>query len=141
MTENEIWVAAPPEAVWAVLASPARYSDWVVGTADSYAAAGAWPEPGAELRYDVGVGPFKVGDRTRVLESEPRRRLLLRAELGPLGAIGIGIELEPSGDGTRVTMRERAVEGVANATEPVADTVNAARVAWSLSRLKELAEA
>jgi len=141
VTENEIWVAAPPDAVWDVLASPSRYSEWVVGTTDSQPAAGAWPEPGAELRYDVGVGPFKVGDRTRVLESTPGRLLALRSELGPLGALQIRLELEPSGDGTRVTMTERAVESVAGATQPLADAINAARVAWSLSQLKELAEA
>jgi hypothetical protein len=44
-----------------------------------------WPQPGAELEYRLGAGPITIGDRTVVVESEPSRLLVLRAELRHLG--------------------------------------------------------
>jgi uncharacterized protein YndB with AHSA1/START domain len=134
--ETEVWVAAPAEDVWAVLADPGRYADWVTGTAETQGLDGDWPEVGARLRYTL---PGGLGDETMVVASEPPRHLTLIASLGPVASLAIVLELEPSGDGTRVTMREEA-RGAAALGGPLADAANALRGAFSLERLKELAE-
>src|SRR5919202_5793034 len=81
MARTEIEVAAPPEAVWSVLADAGAYGEWVVGTKNVARADAEWPEPGSALEYELGIGPISVGDHTVVVEAEPPRRLILRAEL------------------------------------------------------------
>src|SRR5689334_7703759 len=107
MAENMVEVAAPPEAVWSVLADPHTYGEWVVGTSETSTGEGLWPEVGASLEYTVGVGPLEIGDRTVVLESDEPRLLVLEARMIHGGAFGIRLELEPTPGGTRVTMVEQ----------------------------------
>ena len=71
MARAEIDVAAPPETVWAVLAEPAAYGEWVVGTKVTRADA-SWPTVGSSLEFRVEVGPLGAGDRTP--SSRPSRR-------------------------------------------------------------------
>jgi uncharacterized protein YndB with AHSA1/START domain len=140
MTESTIWINATPAEVWAVLADPRRYSDWVVGTTESFGVEGEWPDEGSALRWETGVGPARAGDRTHVLRCEPRRRLDLRAELGALGAVDVHVELIADGDGTTAKLAEEATAGAARVASPVVDAVNAVRTAFSLERLKEIVE-
>jgi uncharacterized protein YndB with AHSA1/START domain len=141
MARAEIDVAAPPEAVWDVLADPGAYGDWVVGTKVTRADAN-WPEVGSSLEFRVEIGPVGGGDRTRVVEAEPPRLLVLRAGLQQLGAAAIRLELQPAAGGTRVVMEEDAVEGlVASLRTRVSDAVLKARGDVALGRLKRLAEA
>ena len=136
MAETAVWVAAPADDVWAVLADPARYAEWVTGTSETQALDGRWPAEGARLRYRL---PGGVGDETTVVAAEPPNRLVLVASLGPLASLAITIELVESGDGTRVTLCEDA-RGVAAVGGPLADAANTLRGAFSVERLKELAE-
>lgn len=141
MAVNEIEVAAPPEAVFAVLGDPEQYVDWVVGTTDTGELDAAWPEEGATLRYEAGAGPLTVAGVTEVVESEPPRRLVLRAVVPSLGEVVIELELEPSGGGTRVVMREEPVEGVLEATHTrLSDAALARRNEVALDRLRRLVE-
>jgi uncharacterized protein YndB with AHSA1/START domain len=142
MSENEIQIAAAPERVFAVLADPGSYAQWVVGTDRIRDSTGAWPEPGSRIHHSVGAGAATIDDSTEVLESEPPKRLLLLAHLGPLGSFRIELLLHDGGDGTtRVTMLEKPVEGISRFAGPVGDAVGSVRNKWSLGRLKELAEA
>jgi len=141
MARAEIDVAAPPETVWAVLAEPAAYGEWVVGTKVTRADS-SWPEVGSALEYRVELGPVRAGDETRVVEAEPPRLLVLRAELKQFGAAGIRLELQPSAGGTHVVMEEDAVEGLAATLRTqVSDAVLKTRADVALGRLKRLAEA
>jgi uncharacterized protein YndB with AHSA1/START domain len=141
MARTEIEVAAPPEAVWSVLADAGAYGEWVVGTKNVARADAEWPEPGSALEYELGIGPFGIGDRTVVVEADAPRRLVLRAELKRIGAAAIRLALEPLGGGTRVVMEEEPVEGVVDAlNNRVADAALAQRNALALGRLKSLAE-
>jgi uncharacterized protein YndB with AHSA1/START domain len=141
MARAEIDVAAPPETVWAVLAEPGAYGEWVVGTKVTRADA-SWPAVGSSLEFRVEVGPLGAGDRTRVVAAEPPRLLVLRAELKQFGAAGVRLELEPSAGGTHVVMEEDAVEGlVATLRTRVSDAVLKARADVALGRLKRLVEA
>lgn len=97
---------AEPDEIWAVLADPWSYADWVVGSRQILSADPDWPAPGTEFRHKIGLGPLTTSDTTEVLEADPPRRLVLRAKARPLGVMVVVLELEPAGAGTRVTMVE-----------------------------------
>ena len=135
-------IEAAPEVVWSVLADPTAYGDWVVGTKQVVRADTDWPAPGTSLEYELGIGPIAVGDRTVVVESEPPRVLVLRAELRHLGAAMIRLELEAHDETTRVVMDEAPVEGVVDALHTsVGDAALEQRNRVALERLRRLAEA
>jgi uncharacterized protein YndB with AHSA1/START domain len=140
MAENEMIVAAPRERVFAILADPDRYAEWLVGTARVRDADAAWPAPGARLHYSVGAGAVTLDDSTEVLECDAPERLLLLARLGPLGSFRVELVLRDDGETTHVTMHESAVDGVSKLAEPVTGAIVGVRNAMSLRRLKELAE-
>lgn len=140
MAETEIVIAASRERVFAILADPDRYAEWLVGTARVREADAAWPAPGARLHHSVGAGDVTVDDSTEVLECEAPERLLLLARLGPLGSFRVELVLRDDGETTRVTMHEVAVEGVSKLAEPLTGLAVGVRNAMSLGRLKELAE-
>jgi uncharacterized protein YndB with AHSA1/START domain len=81
-------VDAPPERVFAVLADPKTYADWVVGSDTIRDADPTWPAPGSRFYHRVGVGPIKVKDHTEVLEADRPRKLALHARARPLGTAG-----------------------------------------------------
>jgi uncharacterized protein YndB with AHSA1/START domain len=140
MARNSIDVAAVPEAVWEVLADANTYGEWVVGTKNVAGSDASWPEPGAELEYELGLGPLSVADHTVVVEADAPRTLVLRAEFRHVGAFVIRLELEPLGGGTRVTMDESPVEGMLGARR-VAEMALQLRNDIALARLRALAEA
>jgi len=142
VAENEIHVAAAPDAVWSVLAEPGLYADWVIGTKAVPRGDDSWPQVGSRLEYEIGAGPIGVGDRTIVLESEPPRLLVLRAEMKRLGAATIRIELTPAGHGTKIVMTEEPVEGALDLLHnPITDALLGRRNDIGLDRLRRLAEA
>ena len=142
MAHASIDVDAPPEVVWRVLSDSTAYGEWVVGTKEVVRADDGWPEPGTHLEYALGIGPISIGDRTFVVEAEPPRLLVLRAEFRRLGAAMIRLELEPHGQATRVLMDEAPVEGVVETVHTsISDAALEQRNRVALGRLKALAEA
>ena len=141
MAENEIDIAVPRERVFAILADAQRYADWLVGTDRVRDADDSWPAPGARLHHSIGAAGVTLDDSTEVLECDAPERLLLLAQLGPLGAFRVELLLRAEGESTHVTMNEVAVEGVSKLAEPLTGVAVAARNKFSLERLKELAEA
>jgi uncharacterized protein YndB with AHSA1/START domain len=106
MSDTVATIDAPPERVWAVLADPYTYGEWVVGSDTIRDADESWPRPGSRLHHRVGIGPFKIEDNTEVVESEPPRRLELQARTRPLGTARVTFELVAEGRRTRVRMIE-----------------------------------
>jgi len=142
VSENKIVVDAPPEHVFAVLADPHRYAEWVLGAARVRDADETWPAPGSLLHHSTGTGPLTIDDSTEVVECAAPRRLVLLARLGPLGAFRVELDLVPAGDSsTLVTMSEAPVEGVSKLAGPVGDAAGAVRNKLSLRALKQLVEA
>lgn len=142
MAHVSIEMAAPPEAVWRVLATPEAYGEWVVGTKAVVRADEGWPAEGTALEYRLGVGPITVGDRTVVVEVDPPRLLVLRAELKRLGSAIIRIELHESGRATLVSMDEAPVEGLVDSLHTsISDAALAKRNEVALERLRRLVEA
>jgi hypothetical protein len=141
MARTTIDIAASPDTARAVLSDADLYGESVVGTKEIVRADPEWPQPGAELEYRLGAGPITIGDRTVVVESEPSRLLVLRAELRHLGAATIRLD-EPAGAGTRVLMDEDPVEeAIGLAHNPLSDAALKRRNDLALDRLRRLAEA
>ncbi|NBM20769.1 SRPBCC family protein [Streptomyces sp. GC420] len=104
-------IERPPEDVWAVLCDGSKYSDWVVGTTDSYEREGTWPEVGSSIRYVVGLGPARFEGSTVVRRMERPRWLELEAKSGWAGSARIAIEVRPWGAGTLVIVDEHPLHG------------------------------
>ena len=130
----------PPQAVWDTLADPRSYGHWVVGSKHVRDADPHWPAPGSRFHHTVGIGPLGLDDHTESVESDPPRRLKLRAKARPVGTASVTLELAPAGDGTRVRIIENP-DGVFRplALFPPLQLFALARNAVSLRRLEELA--
>ena len=140
MAKNEIHVDAPLQRVWEVLANPASYAYWVVGSKAVRDADPGWPNLGTKFHHTIGVGPLKLRDNTQVEEVNKPRRLVLRTRTRPLGAQKVTLTLDPAGTGTLVEMVENPVGVPLQIVSPPLDIVLRGRNEESLKRRKELAE-
>ncbi len=101
-----------PERVWEVLADGWLYPLWVVGASRMREVDATWPSPGSKLHHSVGAWPLLINDDTEVTESEPLRKLALRARAWPfLGEAPVVLHLSAEGAGTRVVMEEDVATG------------------------------
>ncbi len=134
-------VEAPPEAVFAVLADPAPYGAFVVGSKRVRRFDPNWPELRSCFHHTLGVGPFVLRDLTRVEEVEGNRRLVLRAQMRPLSVNRVAFTLRRVEEGTDVEVEEYAVEGpVAAVWNPVFEAAMGLRNQEMLRRLKRITE-
>jgi uncharacterized protein YndB with AHSA1/START domain len=141
MSPAHIHIDVPPERVFAVLATPATYADWVVGSDIIRGADPDWPTVGSRFHHRVGWGPFKVKDHTEAVEVDPPRKLVLRARARPFGTALVSLLLEPRNDGTYVTMTETAGDPLSRlAINPLTDWLVRRRNDISLRRLGRIAE-
>ncbi|MFH9862068.1 SRPBCC family protein [Streptomyces sp. NPDC017202] len=108
-------IKTSPRRVWAVLADGDRYADWVVGTAESTPVRGRWPQVGAEIGYEVRIGPVRLNNRTVVRRCEEGTALELEARAGALGTARIALELRPWGEHCLVIVDEHPLQGVGGA--------------------------
>lgn len=120
------WIPAGVEDVWAILADPRSYALWVVGSHDVRAVDGVWPQVGSTFHHTQGHGPFKARDTTTVLAVEAPHRLLLKVRIRPFLTGPVDLRLAPDGDGTCVTLTEKARGGFAG---PVPDVLLAPAIA------------
>jgi uncharacterized protein YndB with AHSA1/START domain len=138
-TEAEFSV--PPERVFAVLADPKSYADWVVGSHSVGDADPDWPAVGSRFQHRVGAGPLTLKDHTEVLEVDPPHRIVLRARARPLGTAKVEMVLKPSNGGTHVTMTEVAGDPLSRlAINPLTDPLVHHRNRESLRRLQRISE-
>jgi NAD(P)-dependent dehydrogenase (short-subunit alcohol dehydrogenase family)/uncharacterized protein YndB with AHSA1/START domain len=142
MASNRVMIEAPVEAVFAVLADPWRYPDWVVGARKVRGHDDDFPAVGSRFYHEVGVWPATLSDHTEVLECDPPRRLVLRAKARPLGTARVELELTPAGERTEVLMVEGPADVLTKlvAGNPVADGLLRARNSEALAQLKRLVE-
>lgn len=141
MARNEITVDAPAETVYAVLADPRRYADFVVGSRRVRRFDPRWPEPGTAIHHSLGFEPLVLRDSTVSLEDDPPRRLVVEARMRPLAITPTAFDLAPDGAGTRVVAEEHPTSGLLSwAWNPALDGVLRLRNAVMLRRLKRLAE-
>jgi uncharacterized protein YndB with AHSA1/START domain len=134
-------INASPGEVFSVLANGWLYSNWVVGTSHMRAVDRDWPARGSTLYHASGVWPLVLRDESVVEEVTPERSLTLTAKGRWLGQARIALELEPDGDGTRVTMHETPVGGPGKwVHNPATEAMLTRRNVESLARLAAIAE-
>jgi|SRR3954452_10757529 uncharacterized protein YndB with AHSA1/START domain len=140
MARDSVLVAAAPQRVFDILSDPFAYSDWVVGTRQILGAYGPWPQPGASLRYDAGVGPLRVRDRTVVVAADPPHRLELMAKARPFPDAVITVEVRPAPGGSAVTLVEHAANPLLRLAMGPLGLAVSVRNRLALRRLKRLVE-
>lgn len=111
MAKRHQLVKCPPHQVWRVLADGDSYARWVVGTQEILHVDPAWPAVNAELRFQVGIGPFHFKDSCIVRICEPEARLELEAKAEPFGTARIAFTLVPWSVNTLVTLDEHPLLG------------------------------
>ena|SRR5215210_8490497 len=130
------------ERTFEVLSEPGSYQHWVAGARSVEAADGTWPAPGSTFKHTQGMWPLVLSDTTRVVRSEPPRRLELEARVRPFLVNHVVLELEEEDGGTRVTIDERPVGGLLElpARLPPWPQLTQVRNLESLRRLRGLAQ-
>ncbi|GAC1600519.1 MAG: SRPBCC family protein [Acidimicrobiales bacterium] len=142
MARTQTTVPAPIERVFAVLADPYRYHEWVVGAKKIRDADTAWPAAGSVFHHSVGMGPFTLNDNTQCLEVDAPTHIVLEARARPLGRARVDIRLDKVDGGTRVTMDEVATSPpLVKLLNPVLDPLVHIRNVESLRRLTAAATA
>jgi uncharacterized protein YndB with AHSA1/START domain len=135
-------VAAPPSAVWAVLADGWSYANWVVGAARVRDVDADWPAAGAKVHHSFGLWPLLIQDFTRVERVEDRSELVLTARGWPAGEAHVHLSIRPDGpDRSVVAITEDAVSGPGRLVPPpVRHLLLGPRNRETLHRLALLAE-
>ncbi|MFE5945402.1 SRPBCC family protein [Streptomyces sp. NPDC056480] len=106
-------ISRPSHAVWAVLADPTRYGEWVVGPSESTPLDRSWPEVGSRLRYTVRLGPWSTDGTTTVRHAVSGCELELEAVFKALGTTArIFLQLRPWGEQTLVVCDEHPLRGL-----------------------------
>lgn len=132
-------IDAPASEVFAVLADPEAYPDWLLGAANIRAADHNWPSPGSVFHHTVGVRPFAFADSTMVRDVEPDRFLHVSVRARPLITAEVEFTLIPDGDRCVLTMQEEPSRRVlGNLVRPVMDPVTHVRNHRSLQLLADL---
>ncbi|MEO6317760.1 MAG: SRPBCC family protein [Acidimicrobiales bacterium] len=128
-------IPASPERVYAVLADPETYPDWLAGAQRIRHVDPSFPNPGAEFGHEVGPNEnITMADDTTSLLADPPHRLQLEVHAGPVTGIA-DFQLTATGASTEVVLRESFI-GRLGFTMPVMRAVIHARNKGSLARLK-----
>ncbi|WP_395366058.1 SRPBCC family protein [Streptomyces sp. YH02] len=134
-------IRRPPPTVWAVLADPTRYGEWVVGPSESRPLDQSWPAVDSRLRYSVRLGPWAVDGVTTVRHTEPGRELELEAAFEGVGTARIFLQLRPWGEGTLVVCDEHPLRGIGGTLHnPVSEALLQLRHRGMLARLAQVVE-
>ncbi|MFE2584212.1 SRPBCC family protein [Streptomyces sp. NPDC059378] len=135
-------VRRPVPAVWAVLADPTRYGEWVVGPSRSTPLDDAWPDVGSRLRYTVRLGPWSADGVTTVRHKESGSELELEASFKALGTARIFLQLRQWGEEeTLVICDEHPLRGLGSALHNAAsEALLQLRHRGMLGRLAKLVE-
>jgi uncharacterized protein YndB with AHSA1/START domain len=141
VADNRVTIDASPDEVFAVLADPRAYEQWLVGCKRIRGVEGDWPDVGSRFHHRVGIGPLELDDNTKVLECSAPTRLVLEARARPLGVAEVVFSLSVADGGTAVDMHEKPMRGLAKSIDnPLLDATVSARNKESLRRLKRYVE-
>lgn len=126
------------ERVFATLADPTTYPEWLAGTDRIRGIDRSFPAAGSSFAHSVGLGgPLTVDDRTESIGAAPDRHLALRVHAGVFHA-RVDFELFPEGtDRTRVRFSEQPI-GPARPLLPLLRPILYLRNRGSLHRLHQL---
>src|SRR3954470_14499613 len=140
MSCNSITVATPPEVVFAVLEDADAYSRWVVGARHVRRVDAEWPDTGSEFHHALGVPGAELHDSTEVVERTSPHRMVLEVRFRPPGTARVELVVDPTDEGSVVTMEESLSGPVSWLPRWVTEPLLHARNAWSLRRLRSEVE-
>lgn len=139
---ERIVIPARREEVFDVLRDASRYVEWVVGANRMRKVDADWPAPGSRFHHTVGIRPFELRDDTELRSLDPPSRVELRVRVRPFFEALVELELEDLGPrGTRVTMTEEPVGGLAALVGPLNLPALSLRNRLALRRLARLVAA
>jgi len=138
---NHRFVPYSPDEVFHVLEQPELYGNWVVGARKSAEKDPRWPQPGAELWHQQGIGPIHLTDVTSVVAVDRPTCIVLNAKVRPFFIAEVTITLEQTEGGTMIWMREEITSGPLRPLSRIFDPVIRLRNAKTLQRLEQLAAA
>ncbi len=130
------------ERVFAVLADPRTYPEWLVGAKETRAVDVGWPAPGTSFHHRVGiVGPLTVADRTTSIAVDSPVLLEVEACARPVGRARVTFRLTAmSPTATEVEFSEEPI-GPARVISPLAAVLSIPRNKRSLQNLERFLEA
>lgn len=138
MAFNAREIDASPAEVFAVLADPTTYPEWLIGASDIREVDHNWPSPGSKFHHLVGIKPFVIPDSTEVVDVEPFRRLTLRVRTRPFLVADVTFDIVGNDDRCVITITEEpAFRPWGNLARPLVDPMLHARNHRSLARLAE----
>ena len=141
MATTRTQIAASPDEVFAALANPENYGDWVVGSDTIRDADPAWPKVGSRFHHRVGFGLLKVTRPHRSPGGRAAHRLVMHAKARPLGTAKVMMLLTERDGGTHVTMIEVAGDPLSRlALNRLTDPLIHLRNVEALRRLKRIVE-
>jgi uncharacterized protein YndB with AHSA1/START domain len=140
--EHVLDIAAPPDAVWALIGQPSRW----------WSGQHSWSGDAANLSMDLRPGgcfcerlPGGGVEHARIVYIDRARLLRLSGALGPLQASGasgaLTIELSPVPDGTTRMVMRYAVNGDAGVAVPTLAPMVDGVIGEQAMRLKNAVEA
>ena len=126
----------PIDVVFAALADPWTYPEWLVGAKEMRSVDAGWPEPGSSFHHRVGlVGPITLADRSSSCEVDAPTLLVLEVRARPAGRARVAFRLSsPTPATTEVEFSEVPI-GAARLLTPVADPLARVRNTRSLQHL------
>jgi hypothetical protein len=129
-----------PTQVFDVLRDGRSYGYWVVGTRTIRDVDPGWPGVGSRVHYTIGYRPLRKDDVTVSNEYEPDHRLALEAHAWPAGTAGVVLTVEPEDGGSRVSIDETPLQGLAKTLHsPLTEVLIKMRNVETLRRLESLA--
>lgn len=85
----------PIAEVFAVLAEPRTYPEWLVGAKAVRSVDDAWPAPGSSFRHRVGLfGPLTLADSSTSLALDAPHALVLEVRARPVGRAKVTFHLD-----------------------------------------------
>jgi hypothetical protein len=134
------WTPVSPAELWRLLADARGYRDWVCGTRSIVGADGDWPADGTRLWCRFGLPFLAVRGCTTVRSCRPGHSLVLAADVRPLAAVRVTIDVRPRPTGVVVELRETVVGGLARLAPRTTRRIQLWRNRRSLARLTLLCE-
>lgn len=133
--------AASPREVFAVLADPTSYPDWLIGASEIREHDPDWPAVGTKFHHMVGVKPFVLADSTEVVDVQPDRLLRLHVRARPLVSAVASFTITGGATGCVVCIQEEpTLRIIGNLVRPVLDPIIHLRNHRSLRRLEKVLE-
>ena len=141
MAINYRVIRCEPRHVFEVLANGWVYPSWVVGASRMRDVDEGWPQPGTQIHHSVGVWPMLLNDTTSVLEWDPPRHALLKAQgLAHRGGDVGDRRARTRQDEQRADDRRHRFRPARFVPGPVREAATHARNSETLRRLAYLAE-